>query len=105
MKPLRPGLHIRRHFADDDIKQTDEIHSIIVVPDDDGSFTSVSRKEIRTIKNKIALTYGKRRKNLDFYFIDPMVEVSIPMMQMMMDIHKIFKYQLLHVNYTPKHPE
>ena len=104
MEPLKPGLHLRKHYADDDLKEIDPLYTILIVPDEEGGFTAVTRRETKTIGKKISGVYSKKNQPA-FYFVSPMTEVSFSTMKMMTDMHKILKYQFIDVRYSSRHPE
>ena len=99
MRPLKPGLHLRRQQG------LSSLHSILVVPDDDGGFSSITRREIKSIKVRIEDTLRAERRKASFFFLNPLTEVSIPSVKVIVDLYATFKFQFLDVKYTPRHPE
>ena len=105
---LPPGPLIRKHGDPEDRKQCEAYYSIMIIPDEDGSFSSTTRESIRAVKNKLEKDWRDHyhdKGSPSYYFMDPLTEISYSTMKMMVDVYYNIGFCFYPVEYHIDHPD
>ena len=106
---LEPGFTIHSDFDGSHYSKpcvTPRLH-LLVVPNQDGTFPDISRQDMEAIKAEVDSTMKRDPHDPDdkqeYYFVDPLLNISLETMEMMVKIHEVFDYRFLPVQHTNAH--
>ena len=107
LEPLAPGLVVQVHKRFLEEKDPDNMEffiTLLVIPDEDGSYSSITPEHMEKTKMKIEKDL---RDYSDpppvYFFLDPLNQLTFSTMSMMVDLHQHFKYRLHPVRPIPAH--
>ncbi|HEY7535605.1 MAG TPA: retropepsin-like aspartic protease, partial [Thermodesulfobacteriota bacterium] len=86
-KPLKmePGIHILKTNPKEQ-ENGRRLYSILLVTDDEGNIGSITKQEIVQAKNRLKSLLGDKKLKPLFYFLDPLVNVSLTTRQVLADL-------------------
>jgi hypothetical protein len=107
LEPQKPGLLVQVHKVNPDEYHPDNLEfyiTLLIIPDEDGSFSSITPEHMRRTKKKIEEDLKEYSDPPpSYFFLDPLNELSYQTMSMMVDLHELFKYRFHPVQPTVDH--
>ena len=111
LKPLEPGILIKKHFSGKIKRLTSEqkkkaVYSIFLIPDENGDYSFISDAEISKIKKEMKMSFqGNGLPSPCYFMLDPLTTMSIGSMDLTNRIWKQLHFNFMPCVFDPDYPE